>query len=66
MITFKHHLNLSKKVSSVDDINTYLEDLKPLERIDFLDSFEETYPIKQTEFVTPYIKDHFNKMFKKN
>lgn len=60
MITFKQHLSISKSASSVDDINTYLESLKPIERIDFLDAFEETYPIKQTEFVTSYIKDHFN------
>tara|TARA_R110000796_G_scaffold16612_8_gene51802 strand:- start:1030 stop:1755 length:726 start_codon:yes stop_codon:yes gene_type:complete len=60
MITFKQHLSISKSASSVDDINTYLESLKPIERIDFLDAFEETYPIKQTEFVTSYIKDNFN------
>lgn len=60
MITFKQHLSISKSASSVDDINTYLESLKPIERIDFLDAFEETYPIKQTEFVASYIKDNFN------
>jgi hypothetical protein len=59
MIDFKQHLSIAERLSSPEDIQAYLEGLKPLERIDFLNSFEEVYPIKDTEVVTKYIKDNF-------
>ena len=60
MISFKSHIGLSKQLSSVESINAYLDGLKPLERIDFVNSFEDTYPIKDTAFVTEHIKSNFN------
>jgi hypothetical protein len=60
MITFKHHIGISKELSSLESINTYLEGLKPLERIDFLNAFEDTYPIKDSAYVSDYIKSNFN------
>ena len=60
MISFKQHLSVAERLSSLEAIESYLESLKPLERIDFLDNFEATYPIKETAVVTGYIKDNFN------
>lgn len=60
MISFKQHLSVAERLSSPEAIESYLESLRPLERIDFLDNFEATYPIKETPVVTGYIKDNFN------
>lgn len=59
MISFKQHLSVAERLSSLEAIESYLESLKPLQRIDFLDNFEATYPIKETPVVTGYIKDNF-------
>jgi hypothetical protein len=60
MITFKQHISLSKRLSTEKDIQTYLDGMKPLDRIDFMNDFEETYPIKDAPMVTNYIKDNFS------
>ena len=59
MITFKQHLSVANRLSSLEAIESYLESLRPLERIDFLNDFEATYPIKELPIVTRHIRDNF-------
>ena len=59
MMTFKQHIDLSKALSKFDDVEIYLEDLSPAERIKLIRDIKETYPLKDTREVTETIENNF-------
>lgn len=58
-MTFKQHMELSESLSRFDDISIYLEDLEPLERLKTIRSMNDTYPLKDTDEVSDYMKEEF-------
>lgn len=59
MIDFKTHIKLSEKLFSAEGVDAYLENLELLERVRFVKSFKETYPLKEEKGVSDLIKDSF-------
>jgi hypothetical protein len=59
MMLFKDHISLSEALSRYDDINIYLDDLSPLERIKTMRSISDSYPLKEDDTITDYIKQNF-------
>jgi hypothetical protein len=52
-------MEISNSLSQFQDISLYLEQLEPLERIKTLRSINETYPLKDTDEISEYIKENF-------
>lgn len=59
-MTFKQHIEMSKAISLYDDVTLYLNDLSPLERINTIRDISSTYPLKDEEGFSDYIKDNFS------
>lgn len=59
MIDFKTHIRLFEEVNSKSDILSYTKNLSPVERLELNRDIEKVYPIKDTSYVSDYIKEHF-------
>lgn len=59
MISFKRHMELSKKVSIDSDGKVLLEEDNLLKRLELIKDIEEVYPIKDSKKITPYLREHF-------
>lgn len=60
MIDFKTHIKLFKEFNSEKDIESYLNSLNVLDRLQTSRDIKETYPIDEKAAVTEYIFDNFN------
>tara|TARA_R110000782_G_scaffold6077_1_gene20956 strand:- start:1384 stop:2100 length:717 start_codon:yes stop_codon:yes gene_type:complete len=60
MIDFKTHIKLFKEFNSEKDIESYLNSLDVLDRLQTSRDIKETYPIDEKAAVTEYIFDNFN------
>ena len=60
MIDFKTHIKLFKEFNSEKDIESYLNSLDVLDRLQTSRDIKETYPIDEKAPVTEYIFDNFN------
>lgn len=59
MITFREHISHSKSLTVDDDGIVSTENISGLEKLDLLRRMSETYPIKESKRITPYIKENF-------
>jgi len=59
MMTFKQHIELSEALSKFNDIEVYLDDLEPLERVKTLRSINTTYPLQDSDEITEEISSEF-------
>jgi hypothetical protein len=59
MMTFKQHISLSKHLSNEFDVESYLIDLEPLERLKTIRAISDTYPLQSSDEVTEEIKERF-------
>ena len=60
MIDFKTHIKLFKEFNSEKDIESYLNSLDVLDRLQTSRDIKETYPIDEKAAVTEYIFENFN------
>lgn len=60
MIDFKTHIKLFKEFNSENDIESYLNSLDVLDRLQTSRDIKETYPIDEKAPVTEYIFENFN------
>ena len=60
MIDFKTHIKLFKEFNSEKDIESYLNSLDVLDRLQTSRDIKETYPIDEKAPVTEYIFNNFN------
>ena len=60
MIDFKTHIKLFKEFNSEKDIESYLNSLDVLDRLQTSRDIKETYPIDEKAAVTKYIFENFN------
>lgn len=58
-MTFKDHISISKHTSNEFDIQSYLVDFEPLERIKILRGIAATYPLKSDDVITDEITSRF-------
>ena len=58
-MTFKDHISISKHTSNEFDIQSYLVDFEPLERIKILRGIAATYPLKADDVITDEITSRF-------
>jgi len=59
MITFKEHISYSKSITVDDDGIVSADNLDALEKLDLLRRMSETYPLKESKSITPYIRENF-------
>ena len=59
MITLKEHIELSKHMESDEKLKEYFTTLDAVTRLKMYSAIENTYPLKQSDSISDYIKENF-------
>lgn len=59
MITLKEHIELSKHMESDEKLKEYFTTLDAVTRLKMYSAIEHTYPLKQSDSISDYIKENF-------